>query len=575
MNRVKRVALSVGALPLLALGLIATQSALSATDGAPRTARAQAAAANPGQLNQVVGLRRLSESQYRNSLADIFGPDINVVGRFEPVVRPTHQLLAVGAANSTISPTGLEQFDAMARMVATQVFDETHRATFVKCAPANPAQADDDCAGKVLTPIGRYLFRRPLTAAEQAGYVQMANIATSKAGDFYSGLQLALGAMLVSPNFLYVIESAEVDPDHPGGLRLDNYSRASRLSYLLWNTTPDAALLAAAERGELSNPAKLSAVAARMVKSPRLEAGTRAFFEDMLIFEKFDDIAKDPIVYPRFNQDVARALPEQMLRMITDALIVRGDDYRNLFTTRHTFVNRALGQIYNVPVRSRTGWEPYDFAPNDEHAGLLSQAGFLALYSHAGRSSATLRGRAIRELLLCQPVPDPPANVNFSVVQDTSNKAFPTARSRLSAHATNPVCAACHRITDPIGLTLEGFDGIGVARTQENDADIDTSATMDGASFTGASGLGKALAANPSTTQCVASRMLEYATGKPTDSDAATIDAVDKVFAAKKYNFPGLMFQIATLPQAYVVRTAPAGQVTMSNSLHSRTGAAR
>ena len=120
-------------------------------------------------------------------------------------------------------------------------------------AYTDPKKADDNCARAVLTPIGRYLFRRPLTDAEQASYVQMANAATSKAGDFYSGIQLALGAMLVSPNFLYIVESGEPDPAHPGQMRLDNYSRAARLSYLLWDTTPSTVLLDAADRGELTD----------------------------------------------------------------------------------------------------------------------------------------------------------------------------------------------------------------------------------------------------------------------------------------------------------------------------------
>ena len=138
--------------------------------------------------------------------------------------------------------------------------------------------------------------------------------AADKTGSFYGGLELALAAMLVSPEFLYIVETAEPDPDHPGQLRMDNYSRAARLSYLLWNTTPNKALLDAAAAGRLTDPKQLHTIAANMVKSPRIEQGVRAFFSDMLLFEKFDELAKDSVVYPRFNQDVAKALPEQMTR---------------------------------------------------------------------------------------------------------------------------------------------------------------------------------------------------------------------------------------------------------------------
>ncbi len=548
-SRQLRTALAM-MVPLLIWGCMPVQ-------GPPATSVSATATAPVGQ--QIVAMRRLTEAQYRNAIADIFGPDIQVAGRFEPIVRPAHQLIATGATSASISPAGLEQFDAMARAIAGQVFDPAHRAAFVPCAPRDETQPDEACARATLTPIGRYLFRRPMTPDEQSAFVNMASAATKQAGSFHGGLELALGAMLVSPDFLYVVETAEPDPDRPGQLRLDNYSRAARLSFLLWNTTPDQALLTAAERGKLVDPDQMQAIAATMVKSPRLEDGVRAFFSDMLMFEKFDDIAKDPVVYPRFNADVAKALPEQMLRMLVDELVTRNGDYREVFTTRRTFVNRALGPIYNVPVASRTGWQAIELAPDDDRAGLISQAGFLALYAHSGRSSPTLRGRAIRERLLCQPVPDPPGNVNFAVVQDTSNKEFRTARARLNAHANDPSCSSCHRITDPIGLPLERFDGIGAYRPQENGVDIDRSGSFEGTALMGASGLGMLLSVNPATTECVASRALEYATGRPTDDEADMVAKVEKGFSADGYRFSALLLRIATLPETYQVTSAPLG----------------
>ncbi|MCX7864891.1 MAG: DUF1592 domain-containing protein, partial [Novosphingobium sp.] len=396
---------------------------------------------------RIVGMRRLTEAQYRNTIADVFGSDIRVAGRFEPIVRPAHELIARGAREASISPTGLESFDAMARIVAAQVFDESRRDQFVPCTPADPTKADAACADATLAPIGRYLFRRPLTMSERAFYVRQAGDAAVQTGSFYKGLELALSAMLVSPKFLYLIETAEPDPERPGELRLDNATRAARLSYMLWDTTPNEALLQAAEAGKLTDPATLRAVAERMIASPRFEQGLRAFFADMLLFEKFDELAKDPLIYPYFNQGVLHALPEQMLRTLTAVLLDGNTDYREIFTTRRTFMNRALGPVYGVPVRSSTGWEAYEFAEKDDRAGLLGQAGFLAMYSHSGRSSPTLRGRAIRELLMCQPVPNPPGNVNFTAVQDTSNTAMPTARIRLNAHNVDPACTGCHLIT--------------------------------------------------------------------------------------------------------------------------------
>ncbi|TCM36058.1 DUF1588 domain-containing protein [Novosphingobium sp. ST904] len=505
---------------------------------------------------QVVGMRRLTEAQYRNTIADIFGSDIRVAGRFEPIVRPAHQLIASGARSAAITPAGLEQMDGMARDIARQVFDEAHRAQFMSCTPADPAAADPECARRILAPIGRLLFRRPLTAQEEALYVKIAGEGAAPTRSFTKGLELALGSMLVSPWFLYVVETAEPDPDHAGGMRLDNASRAARLSFMLWNSSPNAALLDDAAGGRLTDQAQLEKVVTAMVASPRFEQGLRAFFSDMLLFEKFDELAKDPVIYPYFNQDVLQALPEQMLRTITTQLLDGDGDYRELFTTRKTWMNRPLGALYQVPVSKSQGWVPYEFSAGSDRSGLLGLAGFLAMYSHSGRSSPTLRGRAIRELLLCQPVPNPPGNVNFTAVQDVTNKAMPTARIRLDAHTTDPVCAGCHKITDPIGLPLERFDGIGAFRTRENDAAIDVGGSFDEASFSGADGLGKAIAASQDATMCVTSRALEYATGRPSE-DGALVETLESRFAADGYRLRKLIERVATMPQAYEIPGDP------------------
>ena len=532
---------------------------------------AQLSSPTPANPLQIVAMRRITEAQYRNTIADIFGPDIKVAGRFEPIVRPAHELIASGASDAAISPTGIENFDAMARVIAAQVFDEKHRGQFAPCTPANATAADDACAQAVLAPLGRYLFRRPLSAAESAFYVRLAGQATGKSGSFWRGLELSLSAMLVSPNYLYVIERAEPDPASPGMLRLDNQSRATRLAMMLWNSAPNEMLLKAAEQGQLTDQVALNAVAAKMVNSPRFEQGVRAFFADMLLFEKFDDLAKDPIVYPYFNQEVAAALPEQTLRTITGLLLDQNGDYRQVFTTSRTYLTRVLGPLYQVQVRRPKGWEAYDFASTDDRAGILGQAGFLALYSHSGRSSPTLRGRAIREVLMCQPVPNPPGNVNFTAVQDVHSKANPTARDRLSQHATDPSCSGCHRITDPAGLSLEKFDGIGAFRPRENGTLIDARASIDGNDFDGATGLGKQLAENPATTQCVASRALEYAVGRPSQ-DGALIEAMTKRFADNGYTIRALFVTVATMPEAW--RIAPRGpQVQTKISLAAPTSA--
>lgn len=549
-------------LSLIAAGLLVGATAIASFTLQPSGVRAEAPRADASApARQIVSMRRQTEAQYRNSIADIFGPDIVPAGRFEPIMRTAHQLIATGATEASISPTGLEQFDSIARGIAAQVFDARHRASYMSCQPRDVGRPDPRCAGQVLGELGRYILRRPLSRDELAVYAAMATAATQKSGDFYNGMELALAAMLVSPEFLYVVETAEPDPDRPGQMRLDNYSRAARLSYFLWNSTPNRQLLDAAAAGQLTDPAQLSRIAQSMVQSPRLAQGVRAFFADMLLFEKFDELAKDPVVYPRFNQDVAKAMPEQMARTIVDHLVTRRGDYRELFTTPRTFMTRALGPLYFIPVKQRDGWESFTFAPGDDRAGLIGQAGFLAMYAHSGRSSPTLRGRAVRELLLCQPVPPPPPNVNFTVVQDTNNPVLRTARARLTAHATDPSCSGCHRVTDPIGLSLEGFDGIGSTRREENGQALDLNGEIDKVSFSGAQGLGRTIAADPALTECATSRVLEYATGRSADDMSDSVMALERVFAERGYRFPDLMLAVATLPDTYRVKIPflPAG----------------
>jgi hypothetical protein len=500
-----------------------------------------------------IEVRRLTETQYRNSIADIFGPDIKVAGRFEPDIR-VEGLLAVGTGKVTVTPSGFEQYAAMAHGIAAQIVDPRHRDQQVGCKPAAANAPDDACASSFLRQAGLRLFRRPLTDEELNGEVAVANAAARTLGDFHAGLEYGLAGLIAAPEFLFREERAEPDPAHPGSLRLDSWSMASRLSFLLWDTAPDAELLAAAGRGDLYDRTKLASQVDRLLASPRLESGMRAFFSDMLGFDSFDALAKDAVIYPKFSLKVANDAKEQTLRTIVDFLVTRKSDYRDLFTSRESFLTRNLGMLYRLPVETRKGWEPHEFAPGDERAGLLSQISFLALHSHPGRSSPTLRGKAIRELLLCEQVPMPPANVNFSIVQDTSNPKFRTARERLTAHRTDQVCAGCHKLIDPIGLGLENFDGAGQYRATENGAAIDASGDLDGIAFNDAAGLGQAMHDNPATTACIVSKIYRYAAGRPTEpGENAYMTWLKGRFQADGYRLPDLLRRVALSEAFYRV----------------------
>jgi hypothetical protein len=523
------------------------------------------------------GVRLLTEPQYRNIIADVFGSQITVGGTFDPLVR-TNGLLTVGALKANITPSGLEQFDRMARSIAAQVVSEDNRDILIPCRPANPAAADDECATRFFASAGRLLYRHKLAPEELAVPVKVSHDAATQLGSFYDGIASGLAGMLVSPSFLFNIDVTEPDPDAPGKRRLDAYSKAARLSFFLWGTAPDDELLTAAEKGELHTKQGLAAQVDRMLGSPKLEAGMRAFFNDMLAFEDLARLEKDSIIYPAFSAAVAADAREQTLRTIVDQAITQEGDYRDLLVTRKTFVSGPLGRIYRIPVdRPDGGWMPYEFPKDDPRAGIVSQVAFSALFSHPGRSSPTLRGRAIRELLLCQKIPDPPGNVDFSKFNDP-NSPNRTARERLTVHSTEPSCAGCHKLTDPVGLGMEHLDGAGQLRTAENGAPIDASGEIDGRKFGDVAGLGKALRDNPALPNCLVNRMYAYAAARPPQKDEkAVLQYLEEDFASRQYKVPGLLRAIALSDSLYAVkpetRSASAGATAAAGA--SRAGTSK
>jgi hypothetical protein len=313
----------------------------------------------------------------------------------------------------------------------------------------------------------------------------------------------------------------------------------------------------AAGDGDLYSGRGLRRQADRMLASPRLNQGVRAFFADMMGFDTFDTLAKDPIIYPAFLRQAADDAQEQTLRTVTDLLIAGKGDYRDLFTTRDTVMSGALGLVYDVPVSKPDDWVPYRFAADDPRAGIITQVSFVALHSHPGRSSATLRGKAVREIFLCQKVPDPPGNVNFALVQDTKNPNYRTARQRLTAHRSAATCAGCHKIMDPMGLALENFDGAGQYRVSENDAPIDASGEIDGVRFAGAAELGKVIHDNPATPACLVSRLYGYAVGRPpVPGEKDWMQYLQAGFAKDGYRLPDLLRLIATSDAFYAIAPA-------------------
>ena len=514
-------------------------------------------------------IRLMTGQQYSNTIGQIFGTDISdsVAPPLPPLTR-TDGLLASGAAFVGVTSDQIQQIQQAAASIAAKVVDEYHRDFLLSCEPVSDAAADSACAGEILKQTGRLLYRRPLGESKVAELTAIADAAADQTEDFYEGLAIALESMLISPDVVFIIDSAEEDPEHPGEARLDAYSLASRLSFFLWNSAPDDALLQAAESGELQTKDGLDRSVSRMLLSSRLEDGVRAFFDDMMAFDEFASLAKDPLVYPMVTGATLADAREQTLRTVIDHVITRGEDYRDLFTTRKTFMSMSLAVVYGTPTTN--GWVPYEFPEDSFRRGLLTQVSFLASHSHAVRSSPTLRGKALRELFLCQKVPPPPPDVDFSALEDAGDVA--TARERLKVHNTNPSCAGCHLITDPMGLALENFDGAGRYRETENGAALDVSGELDGTEYDNVLGLSQALRDHPKLPYCLVNRMYSYGTGGPVSLryDRAVLDHFTERFAGHGFKVPDLLRDIALSQGFSRVRPDPAASETLATG----TGAA-
>ena len=516
-------------------------------------------------------VRLITQEQYVNSLVYIFGPDIHIDARFGPM-RRTEGLLSNGAAIAGVTAAQLEQYQRTTAMVATEVVSPAYRDYLIPCKPANEKAADADCASKFLSNVGRLIYRKPLDKEKLAYIVGEANTGADKVKNFYTGLSAALEGMLLSPDVLFITDSYEKDPAHKGKYRLTAYALAQRLSFFLWNAAPDELVLKAAESGEIQTPEGRAHVIDMMIASPRLEGGVRAFFDDMMGFDDFSNLTKDGTIYPAFTAATVLDAREQTLRTIVNHLIVENKDYRDLYTTRETFMSQALGAIYGV--KAMPGWNPYTFPADSGRAGIETHISFLAVHSHPGRSSPTLRGKALREVLLCQKVPPPPANVDFSALENPKAEQK-TQRDRVNFHLQNPVCAGCHKITDPIGLTLEQFDGAGFYRTMERGTQIDPSGSLDGKTFDSAVGLAAALHDHPALPTCLTRRVYSYSMGgAATVADEPMLDFLNKRFADEGYRVPALLRAITLSPAFSEVvpfaqaggKSASAGQTLAQNS---------
>ncbi|MCO4744859.1 MAG: DUF1592 domain-containing protein [Proteobacteria bacterium] len=482
-------------------------------------------------------LRRLTQVQYTNALHDLFGEQLLVSDRLEPDVA-AEGLIEIGSSITTISPRGVELYEAAAFDAVAQVMDDpAWRDEVVGCTTEDTA-----CAESFLEDFGLHAWRRPLSSDELAVWVGISDAASDELGSFHSGLQFAVAGMLQSPNFLYRVELGETDPDRSGGYRFTDYEMAERLSFLLWNTIPDDELLGAAAAGNLTNRDGLIEQTERLLADDRARHGLRTFFGDYLELYEVAHVSKDPFLFNHWSPEIGPAAEEETLRLFEDWVFDTDGDYRDLFTTKKTWVNPELAALYNVRSPVREGFDSIEFSDSDGRVGLLGHASLLAMNAHPTQSSPTLRGKFIREVVLCQPLPPPPAGLNTAIPE--ADQDLPTMRDRLTFHMENPACATCHAFTDPIGLGLENYDGIGRYRTVDNDFPIDPSGDFGNGedTFDDSFGLAERIAKHEDTPNCMKTHLYRYATGhRESVGEADALIALGDDFKRGNYRVASLV----------------------------------
>jgi hypothetical protein len=485
-------------------------------------------------------LRRLTVSEYQNSLRDLLGPAIVIPVELEADT-VLNGFAAIGASRMAFSPRATEQLEAAALDVASQaVSDVANRASLVPCTPA--ATVDDACSNQFVQSFGRRAFRRPLTQEEIDRYVTVARTAAEALGDFWGGIEYAIAGLLQSPHFLYRAELGRPDVAKPSLYVLDDYQLATRLSFLLWNTTPDDALLDAAAAGELSTAAGLQAASERLLASERAHSALSTFFTEMLRLAELDTLPQSAQAFPQMTATLGAAMRSETLSLLTDIVFTKNADYRDLFTTQTTFVDPELALLYGLPPPQGSGFVEVSLPADGPRLGYLGQGSFLALNAHISSTSPTYRGKFVREVLLCSAIPPPPPDVVAVLPEDTGTGGPQTMRDKLTVHRTDPACAGCHAVMDPIGLALEHFDGIGAYRDTDQGLTIDATGELDGVPFDGLRGLAEALKEHPDLGSCLTRSLFRYATGHlESEGEEPLIQALSAALSADGYRVQSLL----------------------------------
>jgi len=497
---------------------------------------------SPAAPNAV--LRRLTHSQYNNTVRDLLGDQTAPANQF-----PAEDFVdgfkdQYSAQN--LSPLLAEAYSTAAEKLARNAFRNGDTRGLIPC------KASEDCRGKFIRSFGLRAFRRPLDAGEVQRYSRL----FARETDFMKGAQLVVEAMLQSPDFIFRLDATSNQKWKP-------YAAASRLSYMLWDSMPDTALMDAAANGELATPAGVEKIARRMLQDPRAHQALDEFASEWLRFDRILTGSRDRRRYPKFSRETAVAMTEEARQFVAD-LVWNNRNFMEAFTANYGFVNADLASIYGVPAPAQE-FVRTDFPLESERAGLLGQALFLALSAKPDDTSITGRGLFVREQFLCQHVPPPPAGVNTNLAAST--EAHPqTNRDRMSEHVSNAVCATCHNLIDPIGIGFEKFDAVGARRDKYElrfygghgggrqppktvSLTMDTNGFVAGipdSHFSSPRELGAVLSKTPQCQECMVKQYFRYAAGRmETPADHPVIQQAVEHFRNSQFRFQELIIAIA------------------------------
>jgi len=485
-------------------------------------------------------LRRLTRVEYNNTVRDLLGDTSAPADRFPP--DEISNGFANNAAVLSVSPLLAEKYqEAAEALAATAVKD---LPALVGCDPARTGT--EACARQWLQQFGKRAYRRPLSVPELE---RLMKVYAAGGGDFARGIEVTLRAILQSPSFLYRLE---VGPAPAGArlARLTGYEVATRLSYLLWSTMPDDRLFAAAEKNQLATPAQVAAMARTLLDDPRARRAAGEFYRQWLGLGAIDTMVKDGAVYPPLTPELRAGLQAEIGATVEHLLWTGDRKLATLLTAPVGFVTPALARLYGVDGSGMV------MLPPAERAGILTQAGVLAVYALPNQSSPVHRGKFVREQVLCQELPPQPANLMVTAPEVDPRR--PT-RERFRQHAEDMACAVCHRLMDPIGFGFEAYDGLGRFRATDGGGAVDASGALtdtrdaDGP-FQGARELAERLSKSAEVRDCVATQWYRYALGRlEGPGDRCSLQQLREGFATAKGDLRELLVSV-TQTEAFLNR---------------------